>query len=76
MFNNAPVNPRKCRPVISKLLYLLQKGETIGKTEATDTFFAITKLWQARDVTLRLLVYLAIKELAHLSDDVIIATSR
>jgi len=62
--------------VLCKLLYLLQHGETIGKTEATDTFFAITKLWQAKDVTLRLLVYLAIKELCHISSDVIIVTSR
>ena len=70
------MNARKCRPIICKLLYLLQHGETIGKTEATDTFFAITKLWQAKDVTLRMLVYLAIKELSSISSDVIIVTSR
>uniref|UniRef100_A0A915DV57 Coatomer subunit gamma n=1 Tax=Ditylenchus dipsaci TaxID=166011 RepID=A0A915DV57_9BILA len=75
IFNDTPVNPRKCAPVLCKLLWLLQHGETIGKTEATDTFFAITKLWQAKDVTLRLLVYLAIKELSNISSDVIIVTS-
>ncbi|KAI1727601.1 coatomer gamma subunit appendage platform subdomain-containing protein [Ditylenchus destructor] len=75
IFNDTPVNARKCAPVLCKLLYLLQHGETIGKTEATDTFFAITKLWQAKDVTLRLLVYLAIKELSTISSDVIIVTS-
>lgn len=74
-FNETPINARKCRPILCKLLYLLQHGETIGKTEATDTFFAITKLWQTKDVTLRMLVYLAIKELCHISSDVIIVTS-
>ncbi|KAI3416381.1 hypothetical protein GPALN_005913 [Globodera pallida] len=74
-FNETPVNARKCRPILCKLLYLLQHGETIGKTEATDTFFAITKLWQAKDMTLRMLVYLAIKELCQMSSDVIIVTS-
>ncbi|KAL7080621.1 hypothetical protein ACQ4LE_000471 [Meloidogyne hapla] len=74
-FNETPINARKCRPILCKLLYLIQHGETIGKTEATDTFFAITKLWQAKDVTLRMLVYLAIKELCTISSDVIIVTS-
>lgn len=75
IFNETPINARKCRPVLCKLLYLLQHGETIGKTEATDTFFAITKLWQSKDTTLRMLVYLAIKELCQISSDVIIVTS-
>ncbi|KAL3121650.1 hypothetical protein niasHT_006156 [Heterodera trifolii] len=74
-FNETPMNARKCRPILCKLLYLLQHGETIGKTEATDTFFAITKLWQAKDMTLRMLVYLSIKELCQMSSDVIIVTS-
>ncbi|KAL3081671.1 hypothetical protein niasHS_013021 [Heterodera schachtii] len=74
-FNETPVNARKCRPILCKLLYLLQHGETIGKAEATDTFFAITKLWQAKDITLRMLVYLSIKELCQMSSDVIIVTS-
>ena len=50
-------------------------GEPIGRTEATGAFFAITKLWQSKDPTLRRLVYLAIKELSVLADDVIIVTS-
>ena len=48
----------------------------MNATEATETFFAITKLWQSKDVTLRRLVYLAVKEMAKIADDVIIVTSR
>ena len=44
----------------------------MNATEATETFFAITKLWQSKDVTLRRLVYLAVKEMAKIADDVII----
>jgi coatomer protein complex subunit gamma len=61
---------------LCKLLYLLQHGESISKTDATDTFFAITKLYQSKDTTLRRLVYLAIKELSSISNDVIIVISR
>lgn len=38
-------------------------------------FFAITKLFQSRDVILRRMVYLGIKELSNLAEDVIIVTS-
>ena len=69
--------------------------QVLGTTEATETFFAITKLFQvwvnsipmaltqmffidffqARDTVLRRLVYLGIKELANIAEDVIIVTS-
>ena len=52
------------------------QGETLGRTEATEAFFAMTKLFQSKDVILRRLVYLAIKELSTIADDVIIVTSR
>lgn len=34
---------------------MLGQGENIGRTEATEAFFAVTKLWQSKDV--RLLIY-------------------
>lgn len=47
----------------------------MGTTEATEAFFAMTKLFQSRDVVLRRLVYLGIKELSTIAEDVIIVTS-
>ncbi len=76
VFNETPINARKSALILTKLLYLLQQGETIGRTEATEAFFAVTKLWQSKDANLRRLVYLAIKELCDKADDVIIVTSR
>ena len=54
---------------------ILSQGTQLNSTEATETFFAVTKLFQSKDVTLRRLVYLAIKEMSRIADDVIIVTS-
>ena len=43
--------------------------------EATECFFAITKLFQSKDPVLRRMVYLGIKYLAPMAEDVIIVTS-
>ncbi|XP_059481217.1 coatomer subunit gamma isoform X2 [Neocloeon triangulifer] len=74
-FNDTPVNPRKCTHILTKILYLLNQGEILGTVEATEAFFAMTKLFQSRDVILRRMVYLGIKELAGIAEDVIIVTS-
>jgi len=74
-FNETPINPRKCGLILTKILYLINQGEHVGTTEATETFFAMTKLFQCKDVTLRRMVYLCIKEMASISEDVIIVTS-
>ncbi|KAH6922664.1 hypothetical protein HPB50_017473 [Hyalomma asiaticum] len=74
-FNETPVNPRKCAEILTKILYLLNQGEVLGTREATDAFFAMTKLFQCREPVLRRLVYLGIKELSKVAEDVIIVTS-
>eukprot|EP00249_Psilotum_nudum_P023804 c28985_g1_i2 orf=144-2834(+) len=75
VFNDPQLDPRRCAQVITKLLYLLNQGETFTKIEATEVFFAVTKLFQSKDVSLRRMVYLIIKELSPSSDEVIIVTS-
>lgn len=50
LFNATPINPRKCSALITKLLYLLVQGEKFTRQEATDVFFAVTKLFQSKDV--------------------------
>ncbi|KAF2541431.1 hypothetical protein F2Q68_00028882 [Brassica cretica] len=75
VFNDAQVDPRRCSQVITKLLYLLNQGESFTKVEATEVFFSVTKLFQSKDTGLRRMVYLIIKELSPSSDEVIIVTS-
>lgn len=80
VFHDASVvtqNPRKCCLMITKLLFLLVKGETFTSTEITEVFFGVTKLFQSDDVNLRRMMYLFIKEVAETCnpDDVIIVTS-
>ena len=74
-FHDPQIDPRRCQQVITKLLYLLCQGETFTRVEATEVFFAVTKLFQNTDVNLRRMVYLIIKELSPSSEEVIIVTS-
>ena len=75
VFNETPVNPRKCGIILAKILYMINKGEVLATREATECFFAITKLFQSKDPVLRRMVYLGIKYLAPIAEDVIIVTS-
>ncbi|XP_076897530.1 coatomer subunit gamma-2-like [Bidens hawaiensis] len=75
VFNDPQLDSRRCSQVITKLLYLLNQGDTFTKTEATEVFFSVTKLFQAKDIGLRRMVYLIIKELSPSADEVIIVTS-
>ena len=70
-------NPRKCCTLITKLLFLLVKGESFSSSEVTEVFFGVTKLFQSDDTQLRRMTYLFIKEVAETcnSDDVIIVTA-
>ncbi|ORZ41648.1 adaptin N terminal region-domain-containing protein [Catenaria anguillulae PL171] len=75
VFNETPLNPRKSRLLLGKVLALLYAGEHLTRPEATDLFFATTKLFQAKDPGLRQIIYLVIKELADKADDVLMVTS-
>ena len=61
MFNETPVAVKKSSYVLTKVLYMLNQGHVFSAKEATDVFFAMTKLFQSNDHTLRRLVYLGIK---------------
>lgn len=74
-FNESPINSKRCRLLISRLLRLLAQGETFPENEATALFFSISKLFQHQNDSLRQAVYLAIKELSGISEDVLMATS-
>lgn len=75
LFNSSPISPRKCRILLTKIALLLFTGERFPTNEATSLFFGISKLFQNKDASLRQMVYLIIKELAHTAEDVIMVTS-
>jgi len=50
VFNDSPISPRKCRALLTRIVYLLYVGETFGTQEATTLFFGTTKLFQHKDV--------------------------
>lgn len=74
-FNALPVNAKKCRQLLAKLLQLIYQGEQFPLQESTSLFFSISKLFQHKDASLRQLVYLGIKELAATSQDILMVTS-
>lgn len=73
IFSANPLKPRACYSLLSRILWVMMHGEAINKKEATNVFFAVTKLFQSKDVPLRRMVYVVLKELAKISDDVLIA---
>ncbi|WFD42574.1 coatomer subunit gamma [Malassezia psittaci] len=74
-FHDSNISPRRCRILLTKILYLLYNGEKFSRQEATALFFGATKLFQNKDAALRQMVYLVIKELAPFADDVIMVTA-
>jgi coatomer subunit gamma len=50
VFNESPISPRKCRALLTRIVYLLYIGENLGTQEATSLFFGTTKLFQHKDV--------------------------
>ena len=56
MFNQSNISPRRCRILLTKILYLLYTGERFSQQEATDLFFGATKLFQNKDAGLRQIV--------------------
>lgn len=75
IFNDRQLNTHRCEQVLVRLLYLVGQGDHLSSEEATKVFFSVTKLFQANEPSLRRLVYLAIKELAHTAEEVIIVTN-
>lgn len=75
VFNESPLQSKKCCYALTKLLYYLYLGGSLSESEATNIFFSMTKAFQSKDQYLRRLVYLSIKELHGLAKDVIIVTS-
>ncbi|ODV80915.1 putative coatomer gamma subunit protein [Suhomyces tanzawaensis NRRL Y-17324] len=74
-FNKSPIDAKKCRSLLAKLLRLIYSGEVFPAQESTTLFFSISKLFQDKNQSLRQLVYLTIKELAATSDDILMVTS-
>ncbi|OBT77779.1 hypothetical protein VF21_03840 [Pseudogymnoascus sp. 05NY08] len=75
LFNSSPIQPRRCRILLTKIALLLYTGEKFPTNEATTLFFGISKLFQNKDASLRQMVLLVIKELANSAEDIIMVTS-
>lgn len=62
-FNNKNVSARQCSEVLTKIMYLIIQGEEFTDPEISNVFFSVTKLFNSRDVHLRRMVYLSLRNL-------------
>jgi coatomer protein complex subunit gamma len=46
-------HPKRCCQHITKLLYILTQGESLGAQDSMQVFFGVTKLFQSTDGNLR-----------------------
>mmetsp|Transcript_10886 Transcript_10886/g.16232 ORF Transcript_10886/g.16232 Transcript_10886/m.16232 type:complete len:880 (+) Transcript_10886:60-2699(+) len=62
-FNDKQISARTCSEVLTKIMYLIIQGEEFSSDEISQVFFRVTKLFNSRDVHLRRMVYLSLKNL-------------
>lgn len=74
-FSRTNISADEARNLLTQLVHLFYVGESFQEAEATQLFFTITRLFQKDSPGLKQLIYLAIKELAPLTDNVIMGTS-
>ncbi|CUF48450.1 coatamer gamma subunit, putative [Bodo saltans] len=74
-FSAVNINVEACIEHMTKILYLLSTGTTFTPIEATDIFFGSTKLFQTDDQKLRRLLFVFLKELSGIAEQVFIASS-
>jgi coatomer protein complex subunit gamma len=63
VFNDKIFNAKRCQQVLTKLLYLFDKGEKFSDDEMSGLFFSITKLVQSEDHSLKHLLFLTIRHM-------------
>lgn len=74
-FSAVSIKVNDCISTMTRVLYMLAKGETLTATEATDVFFGATKLFQCEHQKLRRMLYVTLKELSVHAEQVFIASS-
>lgn len=62
-FDNSHLDTSKCIRTLTQLVYLFNRGEYFSEEEGTKLFFAISKLLQTEEPSLRRIVYVGIKEM-------------
>lgn len=72
VFTKMPLDLRACREAVTRLLCVIARGDKLSPNDATEVFFSSTRLFQTHDPVLRRMVYMLIKALVGLANDIII----
>lgn len=62
VFNETPLSTKRCNALLNKLLFTVYNGETFNANDATAIFFNVIKTFQSKEMSLRRLMYVSIKE--------------
>lgn len=65
VFNETPLSSKRCHALLNKLLFALYNGETFNGNDATAIFFNVIKTFQSKEMNLRRLMYVSIKEVEY-----------
>lgn len=74
-FSAVTIKVDKCLTTMTKVLYLVSTGVSLSPIEATDVFFGATKLFQCDHPKLRRVLFVLLKELSTVAEQVFIASS-
>jgi coatomer protein complex subunit gamma len=74
-FSAVTIKTKKCAETIVRVLYLMSAGHTLSANEATDVFFGATKLFQSDNEKLRRLLFVLLKDLSTVAEQVFVASS-
>ena len=75
VLNSSPIQPLKCRKLLTKIVLLMSTGESFPADEATTIFFSSSRLFGNPNESLRQMLYLTLKALANTAQDTIMVTS-
>eukprot|EP01080_Neovahlkampfia_damariscottae_P002274 gene2274-2448_t len=75
IFNETPIQSRKCMSVVQKILYQFGQGEVYTAEEATELFFSVTKLFISGNIPLRRLIWVLVKELSKSAEQTFVASN-
>ena len=77
LFSQSPLDVRRCLHLLNRLLFLIYSNQapSLAAHEATAFFFAISKAFQCKDILLRRLSLVTLRELVPWAEDVIIVVA-
>ncbi|BFU18936.1 Coatomer gamma subunit, putative [Entamoeba histolytica] len=63
------INVPKCKKFLTRIVAAMNKGDIFNDEESTEIFFALTKLFMSKDLTMRRLLYVVLNDMIPLTSN-------